>query len=484
VPVTRRTWLTLELLEDRLTPSTGLPAISGPANTPEGALYTLQLDAQGATVKQWTIDWGDGAVDTVAGSATSAGHVYEDGPAGHTITATAVQAANLALFQWDPSAGGNGHYYGLTSTAETWLAAEAEAVALGGHLASITSQAEQNFIVNTFLSGANNRNIEWLGLNDEAALFTFVWSSGEPVTYTNWQGGEPNNFKGVERYVAINWHYGHFIGGGVLGSWSDMPLNGLNSNATQSEPVRGIMEFASPPVVTTVCTLQVKEENVPPRHFFSFDSAFRLGEQLARGDLNGDKVPDLVFCSRNGQVTAFDGKTGRVLFRFAPFGSQPEGLTVALADVNRDGRADLILSPVVGSGLVKVYSGRNLQLLRTIDTGLSGVQLTVGDVTGDGVLDLIVGSGPGPLGGRVRIFKGISSHLLAELHPYGAGYHGEVYVAAGDLTGDGIADVLTLTHGRLLRAFRGPRLTPLLSLTTPSSTHLGSILVPLGTAKG
>src|SRR5262249_20345540 len=152
---------------------------------------------------QWTIDWGDGTVDTVAGSATSAGHVYADGAAGgtsRTITATAVQAANLTLFQWDPSVGGNGHYYGLTNSAETWLAAEAEAVALGGHLASITSAAEQNFIVNTFLSGANSRAIEWLGLTDQAVEGTFVWSSGEPVTYTNFQAGEPNNFHGVEDY--------------------------------------------------------------------------------------------------------------------------------------------------------------------------------------------------------------------------------------------------------------------------------------------
>src|SRR5437763_9155692 len=117
-----RTRLTLELLEERLTPSgASLPAISGPALAQEGALYTLQLDAQGRALQQWTIDWGDGTVSTVAGSATSAGHVYADGPTSHTITATAIQAANLTLFQWSPSVGGNGHYYALTNTAETWL---------------------------------------------------------------------------------------------------------------------------------------------------------------------------------------------------------------------------------------------------------------------------------------------------------------------------------------------------------------------------
>src|SRR5262245_34179098 len=134
----------LELLEDRLTPSgTGLPTASGPALTQEGSLYTLQLDAQGNTLQQWTIDWGDDTVDTVAGSATSATHTYDDGPTGRTITATATQAVNLTFFQWDVAAGGNGHFYALTSTAEDWLSAEADAAALGGHLVSVTSLGEQ-----------------------------------------------------------------------------------------------------------------------------------------------------------------------------------------------------------------------------------------------------------------------------------------------------------------------------------------------------
>jgi autotransporter-associated beta strand protein len=213
--------------------------------------------------------------------------------------------------------------------------------------------------------------------------------------------------------------------------------------------------------------------------FFSFDRAFRLGERRAAGVIDGDKDADRVVCALDGQVTVYDGRTHRILFRFYPFGQQSGGLSVALADVNHDGRDDLILSPQDGSGLVEVFSGRNRRLLRSFDTGLPGVRLAVGDVTGHGVPDLIVGSGAGPLGGRVWIFKGVSRRLLAELRPYGKAYHGEVYVAAGDLTGDGIDEVLTVTQGRLLRAFRAPGMTELLRLVTPSAHYLGSIRIPL-----
>jgi len=33
----------------------------------------------------------------------------------------------------------------------------------------------------------------WIGLNDLETEGTFKWVSGEPITYTRWATGEPNN---------------------------------------------------------------------------------------------------------------------------------------------------------------------------------------------------------------------------------------------------------------------------------------------------
>jgi len=371
---------TLELLEDRLTPSgTGLPAISGPALTPEGSLYTLQLDAQGNNLQQWSIDWGDGTVDTVAGSATSASHTYADGPADRTITATATQAVNLTFFQWAVADGGNGHYYALTTTTEDWLTAEAEAAALGGHLASVTSQGEQDFLVNTFVSGANDHHILWIGLTDQDVEGTFVWSSGEAVTYTNWQGGEPNNFNGIEDYVAINWHFGNNIGGSTIGAWNDTPLNGTNFNATQPEPYRGIMEFTTVPTSANVSTLQVTVQNVAPTASVSGPASAVRGQTLtftvgasdpsaadqAAGftykiDWNGDGVVDQVVSGPSGTT---------VQHAFTTTGTFNVGVTAT----DRDGGESAVVTQPVD--------------IRA--AALQGGQLVVGGTPGDDVILLV-----------------------------------------------------------------------------------------------
>lgn len=66
--------------------------ISGAASIPEGSLYTLSLassDPGADTINHWTITWGDGNVQPVVGNPPSIDHVYADGPANYTISATA-----------------------------------------------------------------------------------------------------------------------------------------------------------------------------------------------------------------------------------------------------------------------------------------------------------------------------------------------------------------------------------------------------------
>ncbi|MFW2334735.1 BMP family ABC transporter substrate-binding protein [Ilumatobacter sp.] len=107
---------------------------------------------------------------------------------------------------------GNGHSYALIED-ETFQALESQAVGLGGHLVTIGDVAEQTWLYETFGVG------EYLiGLNDIAVPDDFVWTSGEPVTFTNWCNGEPNDANDGEQVVIMGFM--------ELPCWNDVPEGG------------------------------------------------------------------------------------------------------------------------------------------------------------------------------------------------------------------------------------------------------------------
>ena len=99
--------------------------------------------------------------------------------------------------KWDVPSGGNGHHYELVPTSVTWFVANAAAnsssfYGVQGHLVTVTSQAEMDFIVNTFPTPSFFG--PWMGLHDPQGDNTFEWVTGEPLVYTNWEPitGEPS----------------------------------------------------------------------------------------------------------------------------------------------------------------------------------------------------------------------------------------------------------------------------------------------------
>lgn len=80
----------------------------------------------------------------------------------------------------------DGSRYTMVDDLATWADAEAFAVSQNGHLASIASEQEQAFIVDTF-----GTSWLWIGLNDAAQEGTFVWSDGTPLSYEHWHSSSP-----------------------------------------------------------------------------------------------------------------------------------------------------------------------------------------------------------------------------------------------------------------------------------------------------
>jgi len=103
----------------------------------------------------------------------------------------------------------NGHSYYRSTGSMTWTDAKQACINMNGHLVTIANASEQSFVFNTWPSG-------WIGFTDESVEGTFVWVTGEPVNYTNWNPGEPNN--------AGNEDYAQFVSGG---KWNDLPNTSL-----------------------------------------------------------------------------------------------------------------------------------------------------------------------------------------------------------------------------------------------------------------
>ncbi|MCH8046641.1 MAG: tandem-95 repeat protein [Planctomycetes bacterium] len=107
------------------------------------------------------------------------------------------------LVKWEE----NGHYYGVVTGNRNWNQAfdHAQSQRLfgaTGHLVTITSAAENEFLKANVLDPAPT-SIMFIGLNDVEFEGLFRWVTGEPVSFTNWNGGEPNNSGGNEDAVDV-----------------------------------------------------------------------------------------------------------------------------------------------------------------------------------------------------------------------------------------------------------------------------------------
>eukprot|EP00964_Phaeocystis_antarctica_P023001 scaffold12837_cov66-Phaeocystis_antarctica.AAC.4 len=98
-------------------------------------------------------------------------------------------------------------YYALTSEALSWGHANAACLAAGLQLATVRSAAQ-----NAQLRAVAGGNTVWIGGTDAASEGAWVWSpSNTPLSYTNWNAGEPNDHGSGEDCVVA---YGS-------GKWND-----------------------------------------------------------------------------------------------------------------------------------------------------------------------------------------------------------------------------------------------------------------------
>jgi hypothetical protein len=211
----------------------------------------------------------------------------------------------------------------------------------------------------------------------------------------------------------------------------------------------------------------------PLGSFLAFDERFRGGVNVAAGDVDGDGHKDVIAAMGSGgpDVRVFSGLDQTLLVEFAAFDPTFRGgVHVAAADLDNDGDWEIVTGAGKGgSPLVRIFDatgapfvspgGLPNTILAYSEKQRKGVTVAAGDVNGDGVADIVVGPGKGAPP-EVAVFSGVDGSELGRFLAFDAKQRGGVRVAVGDVDADGRYEILAAPGkgtkgGSQVRAFDG-----------------------------
>lgn len=194
------------------------------------------------------------------------------------------------------------------------------------------------------------------------------------------------------------------------------------------------------------------KENALQNQFFAYPLAMKAGVAVALGDIDGDGEDEVVTVPGSGAGAHVKIFTQNGILKnqfFAYHTSFRGGLRVALGDLNNDGKADIIITPIKAQkGFehdIRVFDGNGI--LRTQffaypkKSTVKSSAIAVGDTDGDGSLEIITAPAQGA--GEVRVFSSIGK-LKSQFYPYTKGFANGVSVASADVNSDQKDDIIVM----------------------------------------
>ena len=291
--------------------------------------------------------------------------------------------------------------------------------------------------------------------------------------------------------LAQGWVYWGMGNSDVLKEWIDGDIFITENLSPDADPNR-LAKFVVVPAVKSSVSLQSyalqaatgTARELEDASFLGFSKSEEIGADIAVGDVTGDGEKELIVGAGSGAaptVRIFDRQRKTLLGEFLAYAdSFKGGVRVASADLNGDGKDEIITGTGVGGGPhVRVFSGTEGTVLFgrifPFDPSLrTGVDVAAGNVDNDAQPEIIVATGAGTQT-QVRILShtaqlvqtppatqeaGVATTYPTErpvsedpettpedrdtaltITPYGA-FTGGARVAVGDIDADGIGELL------------------------------------------
>ena len=209
-------------------------AILGASLLAVGAVVMKPVESSGISAR---IDSANGSIDPHQESNMKTSQAFRTAGALGVLAVTQIAlvsgaSAQSTAVQWRVEDGGNGHWYqGVVADGCTWTSARTAALAMGGDLVSLGTQAESDWVYAQIASQPtlwNNRIGPRIGLVQDPTgaepVGGWGWSDGTPLKYTNWNidgfYGQPNPVDGDQ---CIDSDFGGYYG------WPNIPMDSWGS---------------------------------------------------------------------------------------------------------------------------------------------------------------------------------------------------------------------------------------------------------------
>ena len=373
------------------------------------------------------------------------------------------------------------HRYVVTPSAVSWEDAEAFAQSVGGHLVTIDSSFENEWVRRHFSAYGT----VWIGFTDKSSEGNWVWSDGSPAKYTHWNPGEPNNSGGNENYgvlytsgawndvsaattargvVEIGTGGLDSDGDGLANTHDPFPtdrLNGFELRCAGADDLFGTVDdrvySVVPDVYTGGLTVVLRLTDgplLPGKYQFVMTTSIkdRAGNSMAGNYTNAFTVgvlPGYVTYNGGADATPIGGVVASApdgsLINYSDCSTErnPRGIAAGLLD----GGTNLDLAVAnYGSGSVSILLGAGdgtFYRATNYATGNGAVTVVMGDLNKDNKMDLVVANNNA---NNISVLLGNGDGTFQNGTNYAAG-SSPIGLVLGDFNKDGKLDIAVANRG-------------------------------------